>query len=581
MAAISVILNTHKTYADNTHPVMIRISHEKKRKLIKMSGDGFNIKPNQWDKGTSLFKPSKKLNPNYQEKNLSLMQFRQRIQDCIDEWEDHGIAWTFLMLEDRLQRKPQSKLFSEAIQRFIDDHPHKPTRECLHSHMNDFQRYSGKQWEILTCSDIGYTWVTGYMNFANDKGLSDYTLKHRLKTIAATLNFAIREGIASKETYPFSQNESEKHVSIKSIKVSKTHRTLPEMYIKDFFDYPCFLSDYDLNWKIHIFRILADMNFRNVIEIKNSDIKLYADENNIKRNGISYYNYQFKREEIRFMTPELLGIMQHMKDHYDLFDDYAFPIIQKDYENNKTLSSFIEKKKQRYYDSIGRCIEKVPYEVKTLTKEIILNNNDIINFKIFHPEEMHAKMIFAFSHYAQGMNLIDMARLQYDDIKQRMDANNNLYEYISYKRSKTDSPIEVYLNDQLKSIIEFFENNEHIYPRVDNYLFPIARNAYKKSDQTIYDDVRKTRLAINTQLKKIAKILGWNASIAKTFSVYYGRHTYAQRILMAGGSNALIQKALGHKSIQTTEQYLEGFSTEQIAEFNKNVFNNEIHKTVS
>lgn len=572
MATISVILNTHKTYADNTHPIMVRISHEKKRKLIKIPGEGFDIKPNQWDKTTSLFKPSKKLNPEYQKQNLTIMQFRQHIQNCIDGWQDHSVAWTFSMLEEKLKRKPQSKLFKEAVELFVEDHDHKPTRDVMTCHKNDFARYSANRWETLTCSDIGFSWVSGYIDFCHDKGMSDYTLKHRLKTIAATLNFAIKEGIASKETYPFSKNDSDKHVSIKNIKVSKTHRTLPEKYIVDFFDYPCFESDYNTNWKMHIFRLLSKMVFRNLAELKHTDIKLYADENNVKRNGIRFFHYQFKRYQTCFLTPELVSIINWMKKYHTTSNDYVFPIIDKDIADDKERLKYINKKKQRNYDSIEKCKIRIPYNVTKLTSEDILNNRDIINFEFLHPEEILSKQIFAFSHYAQGMNLIDMANLKYQDIKQRMDADGNVYEFLDYKRAKTNSPIEVYLTDQMKEIISFFEDNEHIYNRHGEYVFPIARLEYKKSDQQIYEDVIRMRATINTQLKKIAKSLNWNEAIAKTFSVYYGRHTYAQRVLIAGASNALIQKALGHKSIETTETYLEGFSIEQIAAFNKSVF---------
>ena len=572
MATVSVYLNTHKTYADKTHPIMIRISHEKKRKLIKVPGEGFSIKPNQWDKATSLLKPSKKVNPTYQTKNFEIMQFRQRIQDCIDEWDDNGVAWSFMMLEERLQKKPTSVLFHEAMERFIhQEHDHNPTIEYLTNHRNDLIRYSGNKWKILTCSDINYSWVSGYINFMRDKELSNYTVKSRLKTIAATLNYAIKEGIASKETYPFAKNETQKHVSIKNIKLNKVHRTLPEKYIKNFFDYPCFDSDYNLNWKIYIFHLFSRMNYRNIVEVKHSDIKMFKNGNTMC-NGFEYWSYQFKRKEICFLTPELLSVISWVKKHYQSFDDYIFPVIDKKYEDEKEYKTYVETMKQRWYDSREICKKRIPYDVKKLTKEQVIANPDIADYEFYHQARIYAKMIFSFSHYAQGLNLIDMAKIKYSDIQQRLSSNGEPYEFISLNRTKTGVPIEIYLNDNLKEIIDFFENNEHLYPRHGEYILPIARQEYLPSNQEIYDDVKKARHAVNTQLKVIGNELGWNENVAKTFSFYYGRHTYAQRILIVGGSNALIQKALGHKSITTTENYLEGFSAEQIAIYNEQAF---------
>lgn len=86
----------------------------------------------------------------------------------------------------------------------------------------------------------------------------------------------------------------------------------------------------------------------------------------------------------------------------------------------------------------------------------------------------------------------------------------------------------------------------HRHPRL---LFPAEGRNHKQSA------IAKTPIQTSTVQKAMAKIAA-EASFAKRVSIHTLRHSYATHLLEAGVSLKVIQKYLGHSSLQTTMVYL-------------------------
>ena len=108
-----------------------------------------------------------------------------------------------------------------------------------------------------------------------------------------------------------------------------------------------------------------------------------------------------------------MSIINWIELHYTRYDDYIFPVILQNYDDSKELSKRLKAAQRRFNDSLEACKRLIPYDVKKLTTENVTNNMDILNYEFCHKSQIYAKKLFAFSHYAQGMNLIDMANLKY------------------------------------------------------------------------------------------------------------------------------------------------------------------------
>lgn len=69
------------------------------------------------------------------------------------------------------------------------------------------------------------------------------------------------------------------------------------------------------------------------------------------------------------------------------------------------------------------------------------------------------------------------------------------------------------------------------------------------------------------------KILGKRLGIKNDLSSYTLRHSWATTAKYTGASIEMISELLGHKSIKTTQIYLAGFNTTELAKVNKKVCN--------
>ena len=141
--------------------------------------------------------------------------------------------------------------------------------------------------------------------------------------------------------------------------------------------------------------------------------------------------------------------------------------------------------------------------------------------------------LFLFSFFAMGMPFIDLAFLR------KNQAQNG---YITYCRHKTGQTIHMKIEPPMQEII-------NMYAREDTpYLFPILTATEPHAAMRQYE---RQRHRYNRQLKRLAA----KAGIPRLTS-YVVRHTWASIARDLGADIPVIQKALGHQDIKTTQIYL-------------------------
>ncbi len=172
--------------------------------------------------------------------------------------------------------------------------------------------------------------------------------------------------------------------------------------------------------------------------------------------------------------------------------------------------------------------------------------------------EWKAKQIWLFSFYCQGMNMRDIALLQYQDVS---------FDAIRYVRRKTkdtesgEERMEVPLSDPIKEIILKISNPDK---RPAAYVFDFIEKGMdaKKQDDTI-------RQAIKTCNKWLKR---WCAeSGLPRITTYTARHSYANLLKQTGESVELIRELLGHSDIRTTEAYLKRFDLSKKQKVNERI----------
>jgi site-specific recombinase XerD len=154
----------------------------------------------------------------------------------------------------------------------------------------------------------------------------------------------------------------------------------------------------------------------------------------------------------------------------------------------------------------------------------------------------HSLNLFLFSYFARGMNLADIAALQWKDVH-----NNRIY----YKRKKTGDLIDILIDEKLASILANYSGNE-------GFIFPILETGL--TPKTERGRIKARLKKINQDLQAIATETG----LPEDITFYWGRHSYATTLMRSGVSVSLIQKTLGHSTEAVTQKYLDSFETSQL-----------------
>jgi integrase/recombinase XerD len=166
------------------------------------------------------------------------------------------------------------------------------------------------------------------------------------------------------------------------------------------------------------------------------------------------------------------------------------------------------------------------------------------------PQQIQARDYWFFSYCCNGMNVRDIAELK----------NSNLQgDFLRFYRTKTINTtksdpklIQVPLNAFAKDFIAKYRTAGG-GGLAESYLFPILSAGLSDRDRVTKVD-NFTRF-LNQHIKNLAEAAG----IEEEISTNWGRHSFTTNAIRNGASMEYIQGALGHNSINTTNNYFAGF----------------------
>lgn len=180
---------------------------------------------------------------------------------------------------------------------------------------------------------------------------------------------------------------------------------------------------------------------------------------------------------------------------------------------------------------------------KSLTKEQM---KKFINYQPASEAQTKAKLLFLFSFYARGINLMDMLQLT---------NKNTEDDILFYRRQKTGKEMRISLTMEAIKILNYFKNDT-------KFLFPYLRKG----------DIPKFRITdvnrnINRRLNLISKAIDIG-----DISLGCARHTFAELHYKAGIRIEIISQMLGHSDLRTTQIYLRSFSDDEVDNAASKVF---------
>lgn len=217
---------------------------------------------------------------------------------------------------------------------------------------------------------------------------------------------------------------------------------------------------------------------------------------------------------------------------------------------------------QREFYPFGKRKYQIPNGKNTKKALTIEQIKLILDYNPAIDAEAKAKDLWLFSYLCNGVNVKDIARLQYRNLSKR---------HITFVRAKTEhstksnqKEIVIIRMPEIDEIIERW-GVEPVEPTT--YIFDLI-----SGDDTPAEELAKIKQAtktINKYMKRIGEALGFDLKL----TTYTARHSFATVLKRSGAPIEFISESLGHKDLKTTENYLDSFEDDLKESYQKQLLN--------
>jgi integrase len=199
MISISRVLYTSKTLKkDGSHPIMFRLSKDRKSKYIST---GYSASPEQWDCQEKM--PNRKFANSVRMKHL-LLKRELAIQEVVMEFDAKGEAYSLDDVLAKLNGSGKKLSIQEYVMELIErmDRTGKTGNARIYDDcLKSFDKYC--EGRALQFEHLSYRKLKDYEEHMMAKGLKINTIAIRLRSLRAIINSAIKEGRVQERFYPF------------------------------------------------------------------------------------------------------------------------------------------------------------------------------------------------------------------------------------------------------------------------------------------------------------------------------------------------------------------------------------------
>lgn len=202
---IKAILNMERVSKSGFYPLVIRVIHNRRRKMFyssyHLSSEQFNKVEEKvlWTEDSPY--PKRKVDEmnrfiRTKKDELEKMIYRLQIE------KKEGFSADDLLL--RIQKQNQNKYLYCYINKLVDAKVQSGQQggaTLLVSCRNSLQRYTGTS--LVTFGEINFRFVSEYINHLRSRNLTENSIRMYLRNFRAIYKKAVREGIASNKKDPF------------------------------------------------------------------------------------------------------------------------------------------------------------------------------------------------------------------------------------------------------------------------------------------------------------------------------------------------------------------------------------------
>lgn len=353
-ATVNVLLFKSKTLADGSHPLMIRICKDNKKKYRSL---GVSIQPQHWDFEKN--RPRRHC-PNRETIQTLIATKLSEYSEQIIDFKSENKSFTAKSLVDKVDAALQARTVKEVFEQQIEQlQASRRTGYALSikSVLNSLLDFN-KHLDIYF-SDIDIVWLKQYEQHLRTKELSDNTIAIRFRTLRAIFNVAIEDGVVKAEYYPF-----------KTFKVSKltketAKRSITKSDVEAIINYKTEHS-YSL-FAIDIFLFTYLMGGINFVDIA------YLTKENLIDERLVYQRRKTKKLIKLPLQPRAIELIEKYKSKDN---PYLFPIFSKFHKTDQQKANRVHK----VITKVNRDLKKIGEELKlpiTLTTYVARHSKSI------------------------------------------------------------------------------------------------------------------------------------------------------------------------------------------------------------
>lgn len=331
MATYKFFLFSGNVRKDGSFPVSIRITKERKSKLISTN---LSATEKEWNADLGRYVCDKRIVPEYKKKNARLSELESRINEVIRGFEFNRIDWTLNQFEEAfLNRTPKGNIkdYFESLVATLKDTNHFGNAECYSRTMNMLELFDNK-FSTRVFPEIDIKYVKAFDVFLQKRGCTGNTRKFYFKALRACMNRAIQDKEASESTYPFGKGG----FNISSLEEETAKRYLPSDYMEKLKATVMESSTLEMTRRLFLFTYYC-------YGISFIDAALLTKKNIIRYNGGDYIVYKrHKTKEAKKVKPIQIKITDTIQELLDWFSkntvligEYLLPIISREYKGEQ------------------------------------------------------------------------------------------------------------------------------------------------------------------------------------------------------------------------------------------------------
>jgi len=308
--AISKIYLRNKKGKDGKYPVVIRITKDRKSKIITL----LRVNLSDWDEKNN------KLKRKFKNENLLLEIKKGKVDNAILNFKKKETEYT---IEDIVREIKESRIskadrtnktnlivFIDETEKHMIELEKFSSAKTYRGTKNSLIKFKGNN---IDFKDVTVDFLEKYEVFLRKNGNSDGGVAFKMRELRSIYNKAINKKLISKDIYPFNRYKISK-LKTKNIKLALTKEELKKLKNVDLSLHPHLADAY----RYFFFSFYArGINFKDMMELK---------WENIKNNEIQYTRSKTKKN-LRFqLISEALEIIDYYRAQ-KRETDYVFPIL--------------------------------------------------------------------------------------------------------------------------------------------------------------------------------------------------------------------------------------------------------------